>query len=278
MPIKSSRCVLLCLFAIAFCAAPLSAATLQGDYQLQDVYTSSAPPIGPLVPTGVISDQMFGNDTVMGVNQRVLQFTGVGDQHGVQTQTNPFVSSSDYSLVLLASFTLSPTGAVATKVFDFQNLSMDAGLYIDSTTGLLSFNGVMPTPPIGGTPVVSGQYTQVVLTRDGMTGLVSVYQAGVLAFSFSDTSNLAVLGDATASGNSFLTVFSDDNANVGGTTTESTIGNVARLRLYNGALTASEVMGLDTTVVPEPATWALLLGGTLALGWELFRRRRPNRI
>src|ERR1700712_4709714 len=132
--------------AAAVCLTSARAATLAGDYQLQDVYTSSVPPAGPLVPVGTLTDQMFVDSNVNGVNQRVLQFTGVGDQHGVQLQTNPFVSSTTYSLVLLASFDLSTTSGVATKIFDFQNLSSDAGLYINSVSGLLSFNGAA-TPP-----------------------------------------------------------------------------------------------------------------------------------
>ena len=52
--------------------------------------------------------------------------------------------------------------------------------------------------------------------------------------------------------------------------TESTQGNIARLRLYDGVLSAADVMDLDTTV-PEPSTYLLCAVGGLAL---LALRRR----
>jgi hypothetical protein len=76
--------------------------------------------------------------------QRVLNIQVVGtsptsSDSGVRTQTNPFVDSSNYSIVLLANFNLGQTAIVATKIFDFKNLSGDAGLYVQSNTGTLAF-------------------------------------------------------------------------------------------------------------------------------------------
>ena len=116
----------------------------------------------------------------------------------------------------------------------------------------------------GGATISSLAYSQIVLTRDSSTNLTSVYLNGTLAFSFTDNVGLAVLGDSSMSGNSFLTLFKDDGMGLGGSIlTESTQGNIARLRLYDGVLSPSDVMNLDTTV-PEPSTYLLCAVGTIA--------------
>jgi len=56
---------------------------------------------------------------------------------------------------------------------------------------------------------------------------------------------------------------------------ESSEGDIARLRIYDGVLSDDQVIALDT-VIPEPAPPALLvLGGLLLLGYgRAIRRRR----
>lgn len=279
------RCAVLVGPAIASLGL-LSAAngqTLVADYQLQNVYTSSVNSgIGPLTPTGDTSAISFEPATVDGVSQQVLNFvdvesesvSGYYDEAGVQAQTNGFVDPSNYSVVLLADFSLT-TDVLATKVMDFKNLSSDAGLYVNDSTGLLYFNGALTGSngvPTGGTPTVSGTYTQIVLTRDSSDNTVTVYQDGTEAFSFDDTSDLAVLGDATDTGNQFLTLFQDDGTGPGGTLDdEDSLGDIARVRLYNGVLSTQQVAALDTTAVPKPTSLAALAAASL-----LPRRRRAT--
>ena len=76
----------------------------------------------------------------------------------------------------------------------------------------------------------------------------------------------------------FLTLFKDDGMGLGGSIlTESTQGNIARLRLYDGVLSPTDVMNLDTTV-PEPSTYLLCAVGALALLVKrIVRRDRPAR-
>lgn len=256
--------------ALSLPLAPTRAQTLAADYQLQNTFNSSAGTIGPLTPVGPAVGANFTTQTVMGQSQRVLTLGNdpngmvAAAGTGVQTQTNPFLSSTNFSIVLLASFSLNPN-LVATKVFDFKNLSSDDGLYINDTTGLLSFNGVTTGTVPGGTAIPANTFAQIVLTRDGTTGLTTVYANGAQAIQFTDTNNQAVLGDATATGNSFLTVFRDDGTGVGSTlVAESTTGSLARLRLLNGPLSAAQVTALDTIApIPEPATWTLVLGAVV---------------
>jgi Concanavalin A-like lectin/glucanases superfamily len=260
--------------ALALTARARAAATLAADYQVQNTYASSVGTIGPLAVVGESYDVSFTNNVdVDGNTQTVLttEINGEGTPDvggGVQAQTAGFIASDNYSIVLLADFSLQPD-LLATKVFDFQNLSSDDGLYINDATGLLYFNGV--TGATGGTPAVSGTYTQIVLTRDSATGEVSVYQDGSPAFAFDDSSDEAVLADSVSpSSNAYLTVFKDDGTGVGSSLLdETTVGDIARLRLYDGVLTPDQVAALDT-VVPEPLSLSsMVLGAGL-----LLRRRR----
>ncbi|MDQ2867358.1 MAG: LamG domain-containing protein [Verrucomicrobiota bacterium] len=112
-------------------------------------------------------------------------------------------------------------------------------------------------------PIASGQYAEIVLTRDSATGTVTVYTDGVAQFSFMDSMGFAVLGDAANDGNAFLTLCQDDGQGIGSTNVdENTSGDIARLRLYDGVLSAEQVAVLQP--VPEPATWGLL---ALAVWW-----------
>jgi hypothetical protein len=270
---QTKSTVLTIIFGFGLTAHAAIAANLAADYQLQGVYDSSVGTIHALAPVGTATDLSFNtNQTVDGLNQTVLNVninTTVADTGaGVQSQTAGFLSSSNYSIVLLADFNLD-TNLVATKVFDFDNLSSDAGLYINDVTGVLYFNGA--TGATGTTTATTNTYTQIVLTRDSTSDLVTVYQDGIQDFQFNDSTGLAIMGDSTASGNAFLSVFKDDSTGVGSTlVNETTVGNIARLRLYDGVLTPTQVASLDT-VVPEPLSSSMMLMGSLLL---LKRSRR----
>ncbi len=273
------------LFAFAIAAAVLfpigvsDAATIAADYQLQDTLDSSVGTIGPLTVVGPSANVSFADDTVNGNPQRVLNISNpaglTADQSGVQSQTAGFLDPANYSIVLLASFQFFTTDPVATKIFDFKNLSSDAGLYVNAVDGSLAFIDGSGVIQGAGGALVNATYGQIVLTRDSSTKLTTVYENGVFAFSFTDTSGLAVMGDSSASGNAFLTLYKDDGAGIGGSTLdEGTVGNIARLRLYDGPLTAEEVAALDTTVVPEPSTMSILLLGGIVIGGARFFRRK----
>ena len=235
------------------------AQTLVADYQVQGVLTSSVPSgIGPLIPIGGVTMPEYELDSVNGFNQMVLEIvTDTADPpvlSGVQSQTAPLVDPENYSIVLLGSFDLITTGILATKIFDFKNLSSDAGLYVNTSTGNLQFvdgSGVIIGFGVPGTNLTTDEYVQTALTRDSGTNLVSVYATDLLtstttlAFSFTDMTGLAIMGDATPTGDQFITLYKDDAGGVGGPTVdEGSQGNIARFRIYDGVLGADEIAAL----------------------------------
>jgi Concanavalin A-like lectin/glucanases superfamily/PEP-CTERM motif len=143
------------------------------------------------------------------------------------------------------------------KLIDFKSLTSDAGLY--NLSQQLNFYPVTS----GVANLVAGQLARVTLTRNA-AGVVSGYVNGTLQISFTDNSNLATFSDPQQLGR----LFHDDNATGG---RESSAGFVDYVRIYNVALTSTEVAGL-TNPVPEPGTWALMFAGLLAVGAAARRR------
>ena len=74
-------------------------------------------------------------------------------------------------------------------------------------------------------------------------GTVTVYLNGVAEFQFNDASTQLAVIDS----NNILRFFRDNEGS--GVTTEHAAGSVARIRLYDGALTAAQVANLDPVLV-----------------------------
>jgi uncharacterized repeat protein (TIGR01451 family) len=196
--------------------------TLTADYRFQNTLDSSTGSAPPLTNIGVGGNR-FTSESVGGAPRSVLAFPRGS---GVALPSTAGVIPNDaYSIAIL--FRFDETSGYR-RIIDFKNGSSDTGLY--NLSGTLNFFGATSG---SSTPIQPNTYIQVVLTRDAAGNVVG-YINGVQQFTFRDTSNLAVIADS-------LRFFVDDTA-VGG---EQSAGAVARIRLYNGALSASEVVAIN---------------------------------
>ena len=206
-------------------AQPASAQT--HTYTLNNTYAGSNGAV-PLTPDG---GTISASGYTFGMNQGLTLNNGI--------------NATNYSIEL--NFSLTDLGGYK-KLVDFGNLVPDTGLYL--LNGQLDFYNV--TGGVG--PVVAAnQSVDVLLTRNGVTNLVTGSVNGVQQFTFVDTGNIAVFNQP----NNIVHFFEDDAATSGN---EAAPGTVTRIVL-NGA------------PVPEASTTASLglllvlgLGGIVVVG------------
>jgi len=198
-----------------------SSATLQADYQFQNTRNSS---VGTPPAVADLGTNSFASATVDGTSTTVLTFS---QNNGLSLSPTTGVLPNDtYTIVML--FSLEQTSSYR-RIADFKNGTSDNGLYAQN--GHLYF---YPSGYGSSVSISANTYVQVVITRDN-SGTVTGYIDGVQQFQFSDNSGLAVIDS-----NNTLRFFRDDN-----NANEASAGAVARIRLYNGALTASQVAALS---------------------------------
>lgn len=222
-------------------AGAAGAATLTNDYLFQNTLADSLG--GPSLVS-------LGGTLGSGI------YTFGADQGLSLSGALPGNQDADYSIYL--DFEFGTLGGYR-KILDFKNLTSDNGLYNLSTD--LNYFDFSFGPNGAFTP---GTFAQVVLTRDNSTGLVVGYVDGVQQISFTDTTSDAVFNAA----NNIINFFQDDDVTGG---RESSSGSVTEIRIYDGALTASEVADLSS--VPEPTS--LVLAGAGLLLCLLGRRGQP---
>ncbi len=200
-----------------------AATSLKADYQFQNDLTSCVTPAPALQNLGPGTNS-FSSATVDGTTRTVLAFplaNGV-----VLGNTTGVVPNDRYSIVMLSSLDIV---SGYRRLIDFKNGTSDNGAYV-----LNAHANFYPVATGGTYP--ANTYVQFVLTRDS-SGQVNAYIDGALAYSFADTANNALI-DA----NNVLRFFRDNET---GANTEHSPGQVARIRLYDDALTAAEVGTLD---------------------------------
>jgi hypothetical protein len=120
------------------------------------------------------------------------------------------------------------------KLVDFANGTLDPGLY--DYFGHLDFYSY----PGAGSPVIGTGYGDIVLTRD-KSGAVAGYYNGNLQFWTSDS----IHGWGVVNASDILRFFVDDSVGSG---TEMSSGAVARIRVWNDALSAADVRELTDTI------------------------------
>lgn len=198
--------------------------TVKADYQFQNTLSSST---GTPPALNNLGSNTFGTATVDGASRTVLQFAQ--DNGVVFGPTTGVIANDVYTVVALFAFN---DVSGWRRIFEFKNGTGDAGLYVHN--GRLSFYAGLGEGP---TDIAANSFVQVVLTRAANKQVV-IYLNGIQQFSFTDTNDLAVID-----GNNRLRFFQDNTS--GGTLGEASAGSVARIRLYDCALTPGEVGGLE---------------------------------
>jgi hypothetical protein len=208
-------------------------ATPNTDYQFKDYDSSGrwfacANASGPLL--GPLGQQLVGaTEGVDGVREEVAVFVRGGGYR--LSPTTGEVGNTTYSVAVL--FRLSDIG-VFRRVLDFKHGTSDTGLYL--AAGKLR---LYPYTPSGPKTVAADEWVQVVLTRTA-GGTVTGYVDGAQQWQQADTDGVAVIDSENT-----LRFFRDNES--GGTTTEHASGSVARIRLFDRALSDTEVRDLGQT-------------------------------
>ena len=191
------------------------------DYRFQNTLASSVgtPPNLQNIGAG----NSFQSDLVDGFSRVVYRFP-LGNGLLLQPATG-VIPSNVWSMVLL--FRYDAVNGYR-RLVDTKSPPSESGLYL--------LNGGLYFYPVANGPasiIAPSNYVQVVLTRDE-TNLVNGYVNGVKQFSVVDNSSYLVLGGTTNGLRFFI-----DNAG------ENSGGDVARLRLFDKALTPEQVPLLD---------------------------------
>ena len=226
MPSTSLRNFAPLLFLLA---ATDAAAVLRADYQFQGVLTSSVAGAPALANIG--GGNTFVGDSVNGGNATVLAFPAGG---GVSLPgLTTIAPGGTYSVAMLVR--LADVSGYR-KYLDFKNRTSDNGVYV--LDGNLNFYNFATG---ASAPIANNAWRTIVITRDA-AGQVAGYVNGAPALGFADGSGAGVVDAANV-----LNFFFDDAV----TSTEQSAGAVARIQVYDNALSATEVAGLG--LGPAPA-------------------------
>lgn len=217
------------LTSAVFTVSNITSSTLAADYQFQDSLRSAvnAPPA--LTTLGATAFESVGVDNAQ---RRALRF----DQNNGAAlfSTAGVVSNQAYTVVML--FALGRTNDYR-RLIEFKNGTNNKGLYVYNDR--LVFLGNSLQDGFNGA-IKPNTYVQVALTRDSAANVVAGYVNGAHQFSFVDSEGAALI-----EGNA-LRFFRD---NAGGA--EASEGHVARIRLFNVALSSSEIAALDRLPAPQ---------------------------
>ena len=188
---------------------------------------------------------------------------------GVELQAG-VIPEDSYSIAALVRFD-EITGY--RRIVDISSASADRALRAQRTALLLADHWRLVTPP----PFEINKYVHVVLTRDAATKRMVAYADGVEQLAFDDTTDAGVFAPGSP-----VRFFKDDQIITG----EESAGAVARIRVYEGALTAAEVADisakrladLPVPEVGEDVNVQAASGRVLvAVPSGAARRRRPGK-
>jgi len=230
-----------------------SSGSARADYRFENSLAST---IAGAANLGNLGNNVFGSATVDGTSRTVLNFA---QNDGVQlASASSVMPGGVYSVTILFSL-----GNVSSyrRLLDFSNGTSDTGLYL-LEGGLMFYPATNPS----GAPITANTFVQVVLTRDSARNVVG-YVNGTQRFTFADTNNFALLNASNV-----LRFFRDDG-------TEASAGSVARIRIYDSALSASQVAALDRLPGggPVSATYSVVWTNLAIGNYVLTAQATDNR-
>jgi hypothetical protein len=209
----------------------VQATTPTADYQFQGNLSSSVAGAPDLTYIG--ASHSFPSENVFGTAQTVLNFlagSGVELTPTTSVLTNPGI----YTIVFTARIQNSANGF--SKYVDFANGTLDAGLYNDAM--VLTFSSPTVYSP---RQLLGYDYEDIALARDA-AGQVRGYVNGVFQFTVDDSATQ----HAVISASNALRFFVDDSVS----STEQSDGAVARLRIWDTALSDQAIAAVEGYVTP----------------------------
>jgi hypothetical protein len=241
---------------------PAAHAGLVATYTFDNTLAAQQVGVAPLTAVDPLSTSAFQNVVVFGTPRNTYHFDGANspvlDQGGLELNTTGLISSNDYSVEMVFELT---GNSGWRRLLDSLDRSSDAGLYIDPAQNLDVF-------PNGGSssPFSANTFFDVFVTVDP-SNAVTGYFSGVQQFTLTST-NLDVLTNTRG-------FFLDNTA--GGGQGEWSSGNISLIKVFDTALTASEVATetadpFQDTATPEPGTWMLMLAGLGCVAVRKWRR------
>jgi hypothetical protein len=232
-------------FVLPATARFAAAQTAKADYRFQNDRASSLSGAPDLTDLGAGGANTFTVEEIDGAARTVLRFPV---SNGLRLAPTTVVTSNEvYTIVVLFRF---DNDAVTSykRILDFKDGTTDNGFYQNG--GYLSFY-VGSQIALGTTFLSTNVYHQIVLTRDA-AGTVTAYADGVQEFSFDDSTRRAGVIDA----NNNLRFFRDNEGSP-----EHWSGAAARIRVFDRALSASEVAALDRRAAAPPTAALVSVGG-----------------
>lgn len=211
-----------CLAAIGHAGAAQVA-----DYAFDDDLHSSIPGAPDLVATGAGTG--FASENVLGESDNV--FTHAADSGLALAPMSALLAEPGVYTIIMRVRHDEETNRLHVKYIDYADGTDDAGLY--DTAGTLNFY------PLGSGSVslINPGYVDIAITRDS-AGTVAGYVNGLSQFVLDDSMSMGGVID----GSDTLRFVVDDETTSGD---ESAAGAVARIRIWDTALSPSEVAALS---------------------------------
>lgn len=199
-----------------------SHAELVADYFFESNLNSSVTGAPALI--SLAQTPQYQTETIA-ERQKTALFFEAGE--GLQLDISTLIDADEYSIVILFYFSEITSYR---KLVDFKQLSTDFGLYNNS--GTIDFYNFEQSNDV---LIQPNTFVQLVMTR-AANSQTDIYINKIPQISFMDTTEAAVI-----SSNNLLYFFVDDFS----TDTEQSAGAVARISVYDTALSSAEVSELE---------------------------------